>query len=156
MTFLKRQRNSSHFHLVSGVDNSEPIRHERSPLAMIVLVSMVLLVATGAMNLLSAGLIAACLMVMLGCCSLGQARDSVDWSLLVVIAAALGIGKAVEMSGLAGIGGRELGCRCWRKSLAGAAGDLFCHHDLHRSHHKQCGGGARVSHRSIGLFEVGR
>ena len=101
--FLKRQRNSSHFHLVSGVDNSEPIRHERSPLAMIVLVSMVLLVATGAMNLLSAGLIAACLMVMLGCCSLGQARDSVDWSLLVVIAAALGIGKAVQMSGLAGI-----------------------------------------------------
>ncbi len=100
--FLKRQRNSSHFHLVSGVDNSQPIRHERSWIAMVVLVAMVLLVATGTVNLLTGGLIAACLMVSFGCCSLGQARDSVDWSLLVVIAAALGIGKAVQMSGLAG------------------------------------------------------
>lgn len=99
--FLKRQRNSSHFHLVSGVDNSEPIRHDRSPVAMFILLAMVVSVASGVMSLLSAGLIAACLMVAMGCCSLGQARDSVDWSLLVVIAAALGIGQAVQMSGLA-------------------------------------------------------
>ena len=100
--FLKRQRNSSHFHLVSGVDNSQPIRHEKATMALLILLAMVIVVATGMTDLLTAGLVAGCLMVAMGCCSLGQARDSVDWSLLVVIAAALGIGRAVEMSGLAG------------------------------------------------------
>jgi di/tricarboxylate transporter len=42
-------------------------------------------------------------MLSLRCCSIGQARQSVDWPLLVVIAASLGIGRAIEMSGLAGV-----------------------------------------------------
>ena len=61
---------------------------------------MVVVVGIGLTDLLTGALVAACLTVILGCCSLGQARDSVDWSLLVVIAAALGIGQAVTMSGL--------------------------------------------------------
>ena len=100
--FLKRQRNSSHFHLVSGVENSTPIRHDRAWIAITLLILMVITVASGTLSLLSASLIAACLMVSMGCCSLGQARDSVDWSLLVVIAAALGIAQAITASGLAG------------------------------------------------------
>lgn len=99
--FLKRQRNSSHFHLVSGVDNSQPIRHDRAWMAILILLTMVVVVATGYMSLLPAALAAACLTVVTGCCSLGQARDSVDWSLLVVIASALGIAAAVTSSGLA-------------------------------------------------------
>ena len=99
--FLKRQRNSSHFHLVSSVDDSAPIRHDRAWIAIVILIAMVTLVATSTMQLLPASLIAACLMVATGCCALGQARDSVDWSLLVVIAAALGIAQAITSSGLA-------------------------------------------------------
>lgn len=99
--FLKRQRNSSHFHLVSGVENSSPIRHERAWIAITILLLMVVVVSSQTLQLLPASLIAACLMVTMGCCSLGQARESVDWSLLVVIAAALGIAEAIKASGLA-------------------------------------------------------
>jgi di/tricarboxylate transporter len=57
--------------------------------------------SSGWLDLLTAALLAAGLMVVTECCSLGQARQSVDWSLLVVIAASLGIGRAIETSGLA-------------------------------------------------------
>ncbi len=99
--FLKRQRNSSHFHLVSSVDDSAPIRHDRAWIAIAILLVMVVMVASGKLALLPASLVAACLMVTSGCCSLGQARESVDWSLLVVIASALGIAQAITRSGLA-------------------------------------------------------
>lgn len=99
--FIQRQRNSNHFFLVSGVENSQPVRRERAWVALAVLATMVGVAAIGWLDLLTAAFIAAGLMIVLGCCSMGQARQSVDWSLLVVIAAALGIGKAIETSGLA-------------------------------------------------------
>lgn len=99
--FLLRQRNSSHFFLVSGVENSQPVRRERAWVALGLLVAMVVVSTLGWLDLLTAAFIAAGWMIALGCCSVSQARQSVDWPLLVVIAAALGIGKAIDMSGLA-------------------------------------------------------
>ena len=106
--FLLRQRNSSHFFLVSGVDNSQPIRRDRAWVALGLLVAMVSVSALGWLNLLTAAFIAAGGMLAFGCCTLNQARQSIDWSLLVVIAAALGIGKAIESSGLADIVSEEI------------------------------------------------
>jgi di/tricarboxylate transporter len=62
---------------------------------------MVSVAAIGWLDLLTAAFITAGGMLALGCCSVNQARQSIDWSLLVVIAAALGVGKAIELSGLA-------------------------------------------------------
>lgn len=101
--FVPRQRNSNHFFLISGVENSRPLRHDRAWLAIAVLLGMVATVAWGKLELLTAALIAAGLMILLKCCSLGQARQSVDLPLLVVIAASLGIGRAIEQSGLANV-----------------------------------------------------
>lgn len=100
--FVLRQRNSRHFFLVSGVENSQPIRRDRARIAIAILTIMVLVASLGYLDLLTAALIAAGLMIATQCCSIVQARQSVDWSLLVVIAASLGIGRAIEMSGLAG------------------------------------------------------
>jgi di/tricarboxylate transporter len=99
--FVRRQRNSSHFYLVSGVQNSHPVRYERGWIAAGILTAMVVAAGAGWLNLLTAAMLAAGLMLATGCCSLAQARQSVDWSLLVVIAASLGIGRAVDSSGLA-------------------------------------------------------
>jgi di/tricarboxylate transporter len=99
--FLLSQRNSSHFFLVSGVENSQPVRRHRAWVALAILVAMVAIATIGWLDLLTAAFIAAGLMIAFECCSLTQARQSVDWSLLVVIAAALGIGLAVDSSGLA-------------------------------------------------------
>ncbi len=101
--FLLRQRNSSHFFLVSGVENSHPVRRDRAWVALALLVAMIVVSAWGWIDLLTAAFLVAGLMVVLGCCSVNQARQSVDWSLLVVIAASLGIGKAIDMSGLADV-----------------------------------------------------
>jgi len=101
--FLLRQRNSSHFFLVSGVANSQPVRRDRAWAALALLVAMVAVATIGWLDLLTAAFIAAGGMIAIGCCSVSQGRQSVDWSLLVVIAAALGIGKAIKMSGLADV-----------------------------------------------------
>jgi di/tricarboxylate transporter len=100
-SFVPRERNSNHFFLVSGVENSQPVRHDRAWIAIAVLLGMVTAVTAGWFGLLTAALVAAGLMVVSQCCSLRQARQSVDWPLLVVIAASLGIGQAIESSGLA-------------------------------------------------------
>jgi di/tricarboxylate transporter len=101
--FVPRQRNSSDFYLISGVENSQPIRHDRARMAIAVLLAMVATVTAGWLDLLTASLVAAGLMLALQCCSVGQARQCVDWPLLVVIAASLGLGRAIENSGLADV-----------------------------------------------------
>jgi di/tricarboxylate transporter len=62
---------------------------------------MVLLAATEILTMLNAGLIAACLMILTRCIGGPTARRSIDWQVLTVIGAALGIGKAMEQSGAA-------------------------------------------------------
>jgi di/tricarboxylate transporter len=101
--FIPRQRNSGHFFLISGVENSQPVRHERAGFALTILVGMVAVVTIGWLDLLTAAMLAAGLMVLSGCCSVDQARQNVDWPLLVTIAASLGIGQAIESSGLADV-----------------------------------------------------
>jgi di/tricarboxylate transporter len=62
---------------------------------------MVLVVAVGWMTMLNAALVAAALMLMLRCCSPNQARRSIEWNVLLVIAAALGLGEALDKTGAA-------------------------------------------------------
>jgi di/tricarboxylate transporter len=100
-SFLERQRGSRDFYLVSGVPNSEPFLHERAPLALVILFGMVLAVALGWVEMLKAAMIAAALMVATGCCSIDRARRSIEWQVLLVIAAALAIGRALEQTGAA-------------------------------------------------------
>jgi len=111
--FLDQQRHSRDFYLVSGVPDSHLPRHERAPVALAILCGMVLAAAAFEQldyfrardfSLLHAALPAALLMLWTGCCSLDSARRNVNWSVLVVIAAAIGLGRAVEVSGLAALG----------------------------------------------------
>ncbi|MGF1498402.1 MAG: SLC13 family permease [Elainellaceae cyanobacterium] len=101
-SFLERQRVSRDFYLISGVPNSEPLRHEKGPLAIAILLGMVVLATFGWMSMLTAAVLAAVLMVLTRCCAPDRALRSVEWSVLLVIAAALGIGQALESTGAAG------------------------------------------------------
>jgi di/tricarboxylate transporter len=60
---------------------------------------MVIVVATGLLDMLKASLVAASMMVLSGCCKGIEARRSVDWGVLLVIGAGLGIGEAMSSSG---------------------------------------------------------
>jgi len=100
--FLERQRVSSDFYLVSGLPNSEPLRHEKAPIAIGALLLMVVLAGFGWFSMLKAAVLAAIIMLVAGCCSPVHALRSIEWSVLMVIAAALGISEAMQVTGAAG------------------------------------------------------
>jgi di/tricarboxylate transporter len=99
--FIPRQKDSRDFYLVSEVDDSSPLRFEKAPLAFAILVGMVAAAAFGWLSMLNAALLAAGLMLVTGCCSHANARRSIEWDVLLTIAAALGLGLALEKTGAA-------------------------------------------------------
>ncbi len=100
-SFLTRQRNSRDFLLVSEVRNASLPRYERAWTAVAILAAMVLIAASGVVSMLEASLLAAAAMVITRCTSARGARSRVDWSVLTVIGASLGVGGAMSSSGAA-------------------------------------------------------
>ncbi|MFP3938446.1 MAG: SLC13 family permease [Phycisphaerae bacterium] len=101
-SFVEQQRNSRDFYLVGAVQDSSPPRHEKAPLAMGILAAMVTVVALGWVQMLTAAMLAAGLLIITRCLHGSEARRSVDWHVLIAIAAAFGVGRAISESGLAG------------------------------------------------------
>ncbi|MGE0385739.1 MAG: SLC13 family permease [Gammaproteobacteria bacterium] len=108
--FVQQQRNARDFFLVSPIEGSHPPRHDKALVALIILIGMVVLATlfeqipwfkSMGFGMLQASMIAAGLMLVSGCCSASSARRSVDWQVLIVIAATFGIGKALESTGAA-------------------------------------------------------
>jgi di/tricarboxylate transporter len=100
-SFVEQHRNSRDFLLVSEVRGHAVPRHERAWVAGLVLLGMVVLATTGRLSMLEAALVAGGLMIVTRCTTGSDARASIDWSVLVVIGAALGLGQAMESSGAA-------------------------------------------------------
>lgn len=100
-SFARQHRNSRDFLLVSEVRGSAVPRHDKAWVATLILGGMVALAASGLLTMLEAALVAAGLMVASRCTTGADARASIDWSVLVVIGAALGMGRAMESSGAA-------------------------------------------------------
>jgi len=99
--FVDQQRNSRDFFLVSQLEDSAPHRHERAWLALAILAGMVLVAALGWISMLKAATVAAALMITARCCTMQTAGRSIDCPVLLAIAAALGVGKAMDKTGLA-------------------------------------------------------
>ncbi len=105
-SFAEQHRDSRDFYLVSAVENSAPVRHEKAFVALAILAGMVSLVTVSEfmgwpIRMIHGAVIAAGLMVLTRCCSGPFARKSVDWSLLTTIAASLALGKGLETTGAA-------------------------------------------------------
>lgn len=102
-SFSEQQRNSRDFFLVSQIKDSTPLQHHKALLALSILVLMVLCVVFELLSMLKASMLAAGLMIISRCVSGRTARRSVDWSILIVIAASFGIGSALQITGAAQI-----------------------------------------------------
>jgi di/tricarboxylate transporter len=100
-SFTEQQRNSRDFYLVSKVEASRPLNQEKAGLALILLFALIALVTLSVMSILQAALLVAGIMVLSKCCSASVARRAIDMQTLLVIAAAIGLGKAMQLSGLA-------------------------------------------------------
>ncbi len=99
--FARTNRNSSDFYLVSHVENSAPMRHGRAWLALGLLIVMIGVTSFLEVDMLAAALVVGLLMIATRCVTAAEARQSIDWPVLVTIGAALGLGKALQSSGLA-------------------------------------------------------
>lgn len=100
-SFVERFRRTSDFLLISAIDGASPPRHERAPLSLAILAGVVLMAGFGVVDILEAALIGASAMIVTGCLSFEAARRSLDSSVLLTIAGAIGIGAALDGSGAA-------------------------------------------------------
>lgn len=100
--FIERHTNSRDFLLLRPIEGAVVPRHDKSWIAWTILLGMIIVTATHLLPLLVAALVAAGLMLLNRCCSLTTARRSIELEVLIAIAAAFGIGRALETSGAAG------------------------------------------------------
>ncbi|MEO1008911.1 MAG: SLC13 family permease [Planctomycetota bacterium] len=117
--FVSAFRNSRHFYLVSGVEEARVVRHDRAWVALIILGILVASLAlplapalnwlfatlgwavTASVTPVSAAVGCAVLMVLTRCVTGTVARRSLDWQVILVIGAAIGLGEAMRQSGAA-------------------------------------------------------
>ncbi len=95
-SFFDQQRDSRDFFLVSRLPDSHPPRHDRALIAIGILIAMVLVVSLEWMSMLKASMLAAGVMILTRCISTEVARRSVDWQVLLAIAASFAVGTALE------------------------------------------------------------
>lgn len=108
--FLEAYRNSDHFYLVSGVEGAREVRHERAWVAMGIMACLVVLMTVPTEKFIgyriapvAAAFAAAMAMVFTRCVTGTIARKSINWQVLLVIGAAIGIGRAMDVSGAAAV-----------------------------------------------------
>lgn len=98
--FAERLRDSSDFLLIAARSGISPTQPRHGGIVALVGIGFVTLVGTGLVPILQGALAAALLLVVTGVLTLRQARDAIDLNIVVLIAAAFGLGAAVSSSGL--------------------------------------------------------
>lgn len=118
--FSDQHRNSRDFFLVSRLEHVHTPRHEKALVSGLILLGMVVAATIGEnwggpvafdlgpwridlgdFGMLKASMLAAGLMLMTRSCRLGSARRSIEWPVLLAIAASLPLAKALEVTGAA-------------------------------------------------------
>jgi di/tricarboxylate transporter len=99
--FFNENLNEVHFTLAKRLTGVRFKRYDRALTATIITAAMVLVAALGWMSMLNVALLATGIMLLTGSMSLKYAGRSVDFSILIVIASAMGLEAAVDASGLA-------------------------------------------------------
>ena len=99
--FVEHYRFRRDFLLVSALNDSTPPDFRKAPRALGILALMVLVSASGLLQIMEAAFLAAGAMIFSGCITASRARRSVDLPVLVVIAASFALGNAMTVTGAA-------------------------------------------------------
>ncbi len=99
--FMRLHRNSRDFYLASELSGATPPAFERARVALAILTAMVLAVSLGGIHISIAAFVAVAALIGTRCISSTQAREAVDWSVLITIGCGLGIANAMTQSGAA-------------------------------------------------------
>jgi len=100
-TFFHEPLNEQEFLLTRRLRGAHLQRINRALTATCITVAMIAVVTLGYMSMLNAALLASGAMLMTGCMTIKEAANSISYSTLVVMAAAIGLEAAVSHTGLA-------------------------------------------------------
>ena len=92
----------SGFALVSVLEDSAPPRLRLLAPVLVIAVAMIATYTSGATELLVAAIFAVAFMIACGALTEQEARDAIKWDVIVTIAAAFGMSKALQNAGVAG------------------------------------------------------
>ena len=74
---------------------------KRTFFSSVIMILMVVISSLGYMTLLQAAFVAAFAMIICRFCSIEQARESIDWRLLMIFAGSISLGTAIQETGIA-------------------------------------------------------
>jgi di/tricarboxylate transporter len=106
--FLAPWRNSSDFYLVSEIIDSRPPLHNKAWVSLGILAFLIVLLTWGIIGRVASIWLCGLLMVAFRCINGPNARSAIKFQVLIVIGAAMGIGNAVDKSGLAAFASQGL------------------------------------------------
>ncbi len=99
--FLQKWYNSKDFNLVSESENIPSKPKSYGYFSLLVFVLMIIAMATEIVPIVIATGLAAVILTFSGCISRNDAQKSIQWNVLLIIASAFGISKALDNSGVA-------------------------------------------------------
>lgn len=110
--FQETHEDSADFYLTSEAGGEEPQAKSDSAkkqkeagkdlyISVLVLIGIITSVTAGIFQIALAGILGVAVLLVFNVIEPGEAREAVDWRVLIVIGAALGLGKAMEVSGTA-------------------------------------------------------
>ncbi|MGR9087812.1 MAG: SLC13 family permease [Gammaproteobacteria bacterium] len=98
--FVTRQRIQRDFLLINDLEETRP-NHSKAKLSWALLLIVIFLATFNITSMLNAAFLGVGLMIATGCCSLNEARKSLDLTVLITIAASFSLGNALQVSGAA-------------------------------------------------------
>lgn len=98
--FVSRQKYNKDFLVINDLDTVQP-RHDKALLAWGILLGLVLCAGLGLLSMLNAALLGAGIMLLTGCLSVSQAEKSLEFNILITIAASFALGIALQKTGVA-------------------------------------------------------
>ncbi|CAN5819390.1 SLC13 family permease [soil metagenome] len=106
--FRERWRDSRDFLLIAPLTGVAPTRSGKAPLVAGIVLAFVALTGLGIVSLLQGALLVVVSLLATRALTLSEARRAIDLNLVVLVAAAFGLGSAVENSGLGAVAAEGL------------------------------------------------
>lgn len=116
--FQEAHEDSQDFYLTSEAGGEAPLSNGKIPetkefgkdfyISVLVLVGVIASVTAGIFHIALAGILGVAVLLAFDVIEPGEAKESVDWTVLIVIGTALGLGKAMEVSGAAELIGNAM------------------------------------------------
>jgi di/tricarboxylate transporter len=101
--FSKRWNHSREFYMMTRVVDIPRVDRRKGLMTVGVTAAMVALAAFGILDILKAAILAVILLIWTRCITVVEARRSIELNVLIIIAAALGLSRALEKTGAAGL-----------------------------------------------------